>query len=118
MRRPWDRWPRTRLARLLAAGFLVATLVPLAGCDRDGGACGPEVPAGRILGHVRTGGLSVTATVAAYRVAAGATTAGPFETRTDTTGYYGLDLPVGPPGLQMGRTVQGFYLREGRGGGQ
>ncbi len=83
------------LGCLLAAGLVAAALGPLAGCDRDSDVCGPEVPAGRLLGHVRTGGLAVTATVAAYRVVDGAPAANAFEARTDTTGYYGLDLPAG-----------------------
>jgi hypothetical protein len=107
-----SRWQGTVFACLLAAGLAAATLGPLTGCDRDADVCGPEVPAGRLLGHVRTGGLAVTATIAAYRVVDGVPSANAFETRSDTTGYYALDLPAGRYVVEV-RLPDSYYWSAG-----
>lgn len=102
----------TKLACVLAAALVAAALGPLVGCDRDTDVCGPEVPAGRLLGHVRTGGQAVTATIAAYRLVDGVLAANAFQTRSDTTGYYGLDLPAGRYVVQV-RVPDSYYWSAG-----
>jgi hypothetical protein len=87
---------RRALIRGVVAGCLGAAVVSTTtGCGRDETICEPEVPAGRILGHVRTGGLPFVATVSAVRLVDGIAAVQPFETETDSTGYYCFDLPAG-----------------------
>ncbi|MBC8425749.1 hypothetical protein H8E07_16665 [bacterium] len=80
----------TALPLLLLAA---AVLVFLGGCDDPTAPCEPEVPAGRILGYVRTGGLPMEAVISAERIIVG--TEATYEAEPDDTGFYILDLPAG-----------------------
>lgn len=95
---------------ILVVGAALA-LLALGGCGNDETACGPEVPAGRLLGHVRAGGLPITATLSAYRVVDGVVSAYGFPTLVDSTGYYTLDLPAGR--YVVGLRVPEYYWSAG-----
>ena len=62
---------RLSIAALLALILGVTTGLLLAGCDKDEATCRPEVPAGRIEGRVRFGGLPVSAEIVATRIPEG-----------------------------------------------
>ena len=65
---------------------VAAAQVFLGGCDDPTAPCEPEVPAGRILGHVRTGWLPMEAVISAERVFEGAEAT--FETEPDDTVFF------------------------------
>ncbi len=87
--------------------FLGVTMgLLLAGCDEDEAVCRPEVPAGRIEGYVRSGGLSTSGEIRATRIPEGAQLGSVFQTEPDAAGFYSLDLPAGRYTLTL--IVQGW----------
>jgi hypothetical protein len=101
---------RHSIAALLALILGVTTGLLLAGCDKDEATCRPEVPAGRIEGHVRCGGLPTSAQIVATRIPEGPQLKSVFQTKPDAEGFYALDLPEGRYTLVI--SVQGWQQTE------
>jgi hypothetical protein len=94
---PSGRWTR----RLLPA---LALLVIAGGCSDSTEHLGPEVPAGRIAGRVRTGDMPTDARVVAERIFGEAGSEAWYRTGLDANGFYSLDVPAGRyvVGLEFG----------------
>lgn len=92
---------------LLGAALLLAPT----GCDDADEICRPAVPAGRIQGYVRTGGLAIDAVVAATRIVDGVASRYPLRAVPDERGFYFLDVPAGRYvlALLMGYSVRYDY---------
>ncbi len=97
-----------RLALLLSATAIIAAV--LSSCN-DCVNCpsGPECSSGVVEGQVLGGGLPVAATVRAHPLFANDNLAGFFETSTDSTGWYHLELPDGEYLLRLRGDAQRCY---------
>jgi hypothetical protein len=91
---------------LLSTGLLIA--LACGGCD-DNDVCSPQVPAGRIQGYVRVGGLPVDAIINAIPIVDGEQLEARLEAEPDETGAYTLDLPAGHYLLEL--RIGGYWFR-------
>ena len=83
-------------AFLVALAILAAALVMLfGGCGELADPYRPLVPAGRIQGHVSSGGLPIEAEVEARQIIAGNSSGPRFRVDVDEGGSYRVDVPAG-----------------------
>lgn len=92
------------------------------GCDDSVNVCSPEIPAGRIQGRVKTGGVPVSGEVIATRFDERSDIRTHFRTEPDSTGYYAFDLPAGRFVVQLRLDSSSYttyhYTSEGPGYGE
>ncbi len=83
------------MSRLALCLLGAALLWAPAGCNDADETCRPAVPAGRIQGYVRTGGLAIYAVVSATGIVDGVASRYPFKVVPDEHGFYFMDVPAG-----------------------
>jgi len=84
-------------------------LLACGGCDDPVDLCGPQVPAGRIQGQVRTGGLPIDAEILATRIVEDVEIESKFRAEPDDDGFYDLDVPAGRYVVQL--RIDGWRAR-------
>ena len=113
-------FPTRRLVRgprLLMWGAMIFLFCP--GCDDSIDLCEPPVPAGRVQGWIRSGGLTLNGYVVATNSGKDYPERSEFRTEPNEAGFYSFDLPPGRYTFQL-KISGGYYdyIESGIGFGQ